>query len=70
MFEDSEVEKKRNNAENRVIMLIIIEIYKIKRRIPQYYDDIAKFLVISRPIVEVVLMNCGNWKDQIKPRAG
>jgi len=70
VFEDSEVEKKRNNAENRVIMLIIIEIYKIKRRIPQYYDDIAKFLVISRPIVEVVLMNCGNWKDQIKPRAG
>lgn len=44
------------------------EIEKIKNNIPKTYDDIAKFLAISRPIVEVVLMNCGDWTDQGEPQ--
>jgi len=36
------------------------EIEKIKKSIPKNYDDIAQFLAISRPIVELVMMNCGD----------
>jgi hypothetical protein len=49
-----------------VLDLIRDEIEKIKKNLPKSYDDIAKFLAISRPIVEAVLMNCGDWTDQIE----
>jgi len=42
------------------------EIEKIKRRIPKSYDSIAEFLAITRPIIEMTLMNCGDWTDQAR----
>ena len=42
------------------------EVEKIKKNLPHHYDSIAQFLAISRPIVEMTLMNCGDWTDQVK----
>jgi len=42
------------------------EIEKVKKKIPKGYDAISQFLAISRPIIELTLMNCGDWTDQIQ----
>lgn len=49
-----------------ILNLIQDEIIKIKNAMPPHFDSIAQFLAISRPIVEVILMNCGDWMDQIE----
>jgi hypothetical protein len=64
----TEIDVKNEPNHFGVLNFIQDEIEKIKRSIPKYYDDIAKFLAISRPIVEVVSMNCGDWTDQTEPR--
>ncbi len=43
-------------------------IEKVKKTIPKSYDSIAEFLAISRPIVEMTLMNCGDWTDQMEQK--
>lgn len=64
----TEPEIKRNIACYTLLDLIQDEVNKVKAQIPTSYDSIAHFLAISRPIVEVILMNCGDWTDQIEHR--
>jgi len=45
------------------------EVEKIKNTLPPSYDSIAEFLAITRPIVEITLMNCGDWTDQVTWRS-
>lgn len=63
----TEVEIKQEVVHYDILDLIRDEIKKIQSNIPNFFDDIAKFLAIARPIVEVVLMNCGDWTDQVEP---
>jgi hypothetical protein len=64
----AQIEEKPASKGFGPLDLVRDEIEKIKKNIPKTYDDIAKFLAISRPIVEVVFMNCGDWTDQVKPQ--
>lgn len=61
-----EPELKRNMAWYTGLDLIQDEVHKVKAQISPSFDSIAEFLAISRPIVEVILMNCGDWTDQIE----
>jgi len=63
------VERENNYNNERILDVIRHEIEKIRRSMPKSYDGIAQFLAISRPIIEVVLMNCGDWTDQC-PKEG
>ena len=63
------VERENNYNNERILDVIRHEIEKIRRSMPKFYDGIAQFLAISRPIIEVVLMNCGDWTDQF-PKEG
>jgi len=42
------------------------EVERVKSKLPKSFDPIARFLAISRPIVSVVLTNCGDWTDEVK----
>ena len=64
----TETEIKRNTACYTLLDLIQDEVNKVKAQIPKSFDSIAEFLAISRPIVEIILMNCGDWTDQIEHR--
>lgn len=61
-----ETEIKRNTARYTLLDLIRDEVNKAKAQTPKTFDSIAEFLAISRPIVEIILMNCGDWTDQIE----
>ena len=50
----------------QMVNLLQDEIEKVKKKIPKGYDTIAQFLAISRPIIELTLMNCGDWTDQMQ----
>jgi hypothetical protein len=65
----SKTERKYQTGSSGVLSFLQVEIEKVKRSLPKSYDSIAEFLAISRPIVEVTLMNCGDWADQVE-RAG
>ncbi len=56
----------RQTESSDILSFLHEEIEKVKRRIPKSHDSIAEFLAISRPIVEMTLMNCGDWTDQIE----
>ncbi len=60
----SETKIESNYKTYSVLDLIQEEVDKIKNKIPEDFDSIAKFLEISHPVVEVILMNCGDWTDQ------
>lgn len=62
----SRTENKSQTGSSNVLRFLQEEIEKVKRCIPKSYDSIAEFLAVSRPIVEVTLMNCGDWTDQIE----
>ncbi len=62
----SKTEKEYQTGSSGVLSFLQEEIEKVKRSIPKSYDSIAEFLAISRPIVEVILMNCGDWTDQVE----
>lgn len=62
----SKSEENFQSEGSGVLNFLQEEIEKVKKRIPKSYDSIARFLAISRPIVEVTLMNCGDWTDQIE----
>ncbi|MFX1339822.1 MAG: transposase [Promethearchaeota archaeon] len=64
----TETELKRNTAWYTLVDLLQDEVHKEKAQIPPSFDSIAEFLAISRPIVELILMNCGDWTDQIEHR--
>ena len=62
------IKSNENNQIECSNMLSFLQevIEKIKKKIPKSHDFIAEFLEISRPIIEMTLMNCGDWTDQIK----
>lgn len=60
-----EIELKAEAKRYDVLALIQDEVERVKSNLPKYFDPIAKFLAISRPIVEVILMNCGDWTDEV-----
>lgn len=62
----TESEIKSYKKSNGILELLQDEADKIKKNLPKRYDNRAKFLVILYPIVEVVLMICGDWADEIK----
>lgn len=62
----SKTENERQTGSLGVLSFLQEEIEKVKKTLPRSYDSIARFLAISRPIVEITLMNCGDWTDQIE----
>jgi len=63
----AEVDKIKNNEASYSIMDLIQDtIAKIKKHLPKRYDKIAKFLAIMYPVVEVALMMCGDWTDEVE----
>jgi len=62
----TEVEEKSREKGNGILELLQDEVDTIKKKLPKKYDRRAKFLAIMYPVVEVVLMICGDWTDQVK----
>ncbi|MGV9142223.1 MAG: transposase [Promethearchaeota archaeon] len=50
-----------------MVDLLQDEVSKVKKRLPKNYDGVAKFLAIMRPVIELTMMNCGDWTDQFEP---
>ena len=65
----SRTENERQTGSPGVLSFLHDEIEKVKRTLPKNFDSIARFLAISRPIVEIILMNCGDWTDQMEQKA-
>jgi hypothetical protein len=64
----SKTEKECQTRSSGVLIFLQEEIERIKKTLPKRYDSIAEFLAILHPIVEVTLMNCGDWTDQIEQK--
>lgn len=64
----TEPEINRNTVCYTLLDFMQDEVNKVKAQIPESFDSIAEFLAISHPIVELILMNCGDWTDQIEHR--
>jgi len=62
----TESEIKSDKKSYRILDLLQDEVNKIKKNLPKSYDSRAKFLAIMYPIVEVVLMICGDWTDEVE----
>lgn len=62
----TESEIKSYKKSYGILDLLQEEVDKIKKNLPKKYDNRAKFLAIMYPIVEVVLMICGDWTDEVK----
>lgn len=62
----SELEQITERGHYSILDLIQDEIEAVKGKMPEYFDSTAEFLAISRPIIEVILMNCGDWSDQVE----
>ncbi len=62
----TEIEINNQDKNNGILDLLQDEIDKIKRNLPKRYYNRAKFLAIMYPIVEIVLMICGDWTDEVK----
>jgi hypothetical protein len=63
----SEIEHVDKTGHYSILDLIQDEVNAVKSKIPKDFDSIAKFFAITRPIIEVILMNCGDWSDQFEP---
>lgn len=64
MSETEQITKMRHYG---ILDLIQNQVNLVKSKIPKSFDSTAEFLAITRPIIEVVLMNCGDWSDQFEP---
>ena len=62
----TEIEQVCKTEHYGVLDLIRDEVDAVKKKIPKSFDSTAEFLAITRPIIEVALMNCGAWSDQIE----
>lgn len=62
----TEIEIKHHDKNYGILELLQEEIEKIKKNLLKSYDERAKFLAIMYPIVEVVLMICGDWTDEME----
>lgn len=60
----SETKIESNNETYSSLDLIKEEINKIKNKLPEDFDPIAKIMALSRPVIEMTLMNCGDWRDE------
>jgi hypothetical protein len=62
----SETEQATKMRPYGILDLIQDRVNLVKSKIPKNFDSTAEFLAITRPIIEVVLMNCGDWSDQFE----
>ena len=62
----TEVEIKNNKKSYSILDLLQDEVDTIKNNLPKRYDNRARFLAIIYPVVEVVLMICGDWTDEVE----